>query len=268
MISTDQQLTDTRPPIALRETCRLVAGRLPLWAYHRARLSAGGCGEALLGDVERRVAETAANWSGKASNRQRLTVVVAPNGEIETIVQQRLSSLDVPGGPTVAFVDVPSPPWLPPGAAKPADRSWWDDAQRRARWAGGHEALIFRDGHLIDGGTASVWIVKGGSVVTPPAPDAIAGVARAFLLDALEREGVPFRVEPVPVAAVNDADELFLTNAFGGAVAARDRSGLVLELVSDLFAKMWRSAHTASADDVERPSGTIVEPPGGRDPAV
>jgi len=211
-----------------------------LWTYHRARLLAGGCGEALLAEIDARVAETAANWTGKASNRQRLTVVVAPNGEVEAVVQQRLSSLDVPGGPTASFVEVTSPPWLPPGAAKPTDRRWWDDAQRRARWADGHQALIVCDGHVIDGGTASAWVVSGGGVVTPPAPDAIAGVARAFLLDALEREGVSVRIGPLSVADVQTADELFLTNAFGGAVAVRGRGGPVFERVSELFARMWR----------------------------
>lgn len=231
---------DLRPPVALRETCRLVAGRVPLWTYHRARLLAGGCGEALIAEIDARVAETVANWTGKASNRQRLTVVVAPNGEIEAVVRQRLSSLDVPGGPTAAFVEVNSPPWLPPGAAKPTDRRWWDDAQRRARWADGHQAIIVCEDLVVDGGTASVWAVSGGVVVTPPAPDAIAGVARAFLLDALGREGVPVCVRPLPALDVQTADELFLTNAFGGAVAVRGRGGPVFERVSDLFARMWR----------------------------
>lgn len=240
MTGPDIATPGTCPPIALRETCRLVEGRLPLWEYHRARLRAGGCGEELLAEVDRRVTEAAAGWSGRGTNRVRLTVVVAPNGEVQTVVQQKLSSLDVPGGPTVAVVAVPSPPWLPPGAAKPADRRWWDDAQRRARWEGGHQALIACAGHVIDGGTASVWAVRDGVVTTPPAPDAIAGVARAFLLDALEREGVPVRVEPLPVTAIRDVDELFLTNAFGGAVAVHDRGGPVFARVAELFAQLWR----------------------------
>jgi branched-subunit amino acid aminotransferase/4-amino-4-deoxychorismate lyase len=230
----------TRPPVALRETCRLVEGRLPLWPYHRARLRAGGCGDATLAELESRVDEAIAGWKGRASNRTRLTLVVGPEGPIDVTIQQRLSSLDVPGGPTVAAVEVTASPWLPPGAAKPADRSWYDDVQRRARWADGHQALIVLDGLVIDGGSASGWTVSGGVVTTPPAPDAIAGVARAFLLDALARDSIPVRVEPLAVAAVQDADELFLTNAFGGAVAVRGRSGPVFERVSELFAAMWR----------------------------
>ena len=232
---------ETRPPMPLRETCRLVAGRVPLWQYHRARLARGGCGSELLEEAARVVDDAAASWTGQASSRLRLTLVVTPDGIAEATVQQRLSSLDVPGGPTTAFVQVGMPPWLPPGAAKPADRSWWDDAQRRARWAGGHQAIIVCNGTIVDGGTASVWAVADGVAVTPPAPDAVAGVARAFLLDALVRAGIPVHVEPLSPHAFLAADEAFLTNAFGGAVAVRERGGPVFDRVAAIFAELWCS---------------------------
>jgi branched-subunit amino acid aminotransferase/4-amino-4-deoxychorismate lyase len=217
-----------------------VDGRLPLWEYHRARLARGGCGSDLLAEADRVVAEAAASHAGVASSRLRLTLVVTPEGIAEATVQQRLSSREVPGGPTAAFVQVSSPPWLPPGAAKPADRSWWDDAQRRARWADGHQAIIVCDGNVVDGGTATVWAVAGGVAVTPPAPDAVAGVARAFLLDALVRAGAPARVDTLTAREFETAEEAFLTNAFGGAVAIRGRGGAVFDRVSAIFAEMWR----------------------------
>lgn len=232
---------ETRPPMPLRETCRLVAGRVPLWEYHRARLARGGCGSELLEEAALVVAEAATSWTGQVSSRLRLTLVVTPDGIAEATVQQRLSSLDVPGGPVAAFVQVDSPPWLPPGAAKPADRSWWDETQRRAGWAGAHQAIIVCNGTVVDGGTASVWTVTDGVAITPPAPDAVAGVARAFLLDALERAGMPVRVEPLPPQLFAKADEAFLTNAFGGAVAVRGRGGPVFDRVAALFADLWSS---------------------------
>ncbi len=232
---------ETRPPIPLRETCRLVDGRVPLWKYHRARLSNGGCGPRLLAEADRVVAEAAASWTGSGSSRVRLTVIVDADGFAKARVQQRLSSLDVPGGPIATRVDVDSPPWLPPGAAKPADRSWWDEAQRRAGWGGGHQAIVVCDGMVVDGGTASVWMVSGGAVITPHAPDAVAGVARAFLLDSLARAGAPARVERVSVADFLAADEAFLTNAFGGAVPVRGRGGPVFDRVGEIFADLWRA---------------------------
>ncbi len=229
------------PTVPLRETCRLVSGRVPLWPYHRLRLASGGCGEDLLEAADALVAREASSWAGPDSSRLRLTLVVTPDGLLDACVQRRLSSLDVPGGPVAVPVDADGAPPLPAGAAKPADRSWWDEAQRRARALGGDQAIIVSsEGLVTDGSTASVWAVIGGALVTPLAPDAIAGVARAFLLDACARAGVPARAGALSAAAVADADELFLTNAYAGAVAVRGRGGRVFAAVAEEFAELWQ----------------------------
>jgi branched-chain amino acid aminotransferase len=228
------------PETALRETCRLVSGRVPLWPYHRQRLASGGCGEDLLKMADALIAREAVGWTGPDSTRLRLTLVVTPDGDVDARVQRRLSSLDVPGGPVAVAVEAEGTPPLPPSAAKPADRSWWDGAQRRARAAGGDQAIIVSpDGHVLDGGTANVWAVIGDDLVTPPAPAAVAGVARAFLLDACSRAGVPARVAALDAGSLERADEVFLTNAFAGAVAVRGRGGRFFAAVAEEFAELW-----------------------------
>ena len=229
-----------RPPVALRETCRLATGQVPLWPYHRARLARGGCGDAALDAAEEAMRTAAEGWRGPASSRLRLTVVVEPSGAVRAVVQRRLSSLDVPGGPRAVPVEVADMPPLPAGAAKPADRSWWDEAQRRARAAGGEQALIVRDGLVLDGGTSSVWAVVDGVAVTPPAPAAVAGVARAFLLEALANAGIQTRVEPLPLETAQSASELFCTNAFAGAVTLRGHGpGPVTQAAAAAFEAVW-----------------------------
>jgi branched-subunit amino acid aminotransferase/4-amino-4-deoxychorismate lyase len=231
----------TGPDVALRETCRLVGGRVPLWPYHRARLASGGCDDALLREADALVAREAGSAGGANVARRRLTLVASPDGLVDAVVQRRLSSLDVPGGPVAVIVEAAGAPPLPRSAAKPADRSWWDEAQRRARAAGGHQAIIVGpDGSVLDGGSANVWAVVDDVLLTPPAPTAVAGVARAFLFDALARAGAPARVGSVGAATVEAADELFLTNAYGGAVAVRGRGGPVFERVRALFDDVWR----------------------------
>lgn len=231
---------DAAPAVPLRETCRLVSGRVPLWPFHRRRLASGGCGEETLRRVDAALEREASGWTGPNSSRLRLTIVVTPDGAVDARTQRRLSSLDVPGGPTVAIVPVDSPPRLPEGAAKPADRSWWDAAQRVARHAGYDQALVAYDGRLVDGGTSTAWLVLDGVVCTPPAPDAVAGVARAFLLDRLARDGVLVRVGELQSRLVNVAEEIFLTNAFAGAVAVRGRGGDVAKAAAAAFADVWR----------------------------
>ena len=239
---TGERRTESAPEVALRETCRLVRGRVPLWPYHRLRLESGGCGEEVLLAADALVAREASGWSGAESNRLRLTLVVTPDGSVDACVQRRLSSLDVPGGPLAVAVAANGCPPLSRSAAKPADRSWWDDAQRRARSAGGHQAVIVSpDGFVVDGGTATVWAVVDGALVTPPAPGAVAGVARAFVLDARVRAGAPARVGPLAAAALEGAEEVFLTNAFGAAVAVRGRGGPVFDEVAAAFADLWVS---------------------------
>jgi len=233
---------DALPALPLRETCRLVGGRVPLWPWHRARLASGGCGEELLRSADTLVARESAGWNGPGSSRLRLTLVASPDGTLDATVQRRLSSLDVPGGPVAARVDVGEsvPPMLPASGAKPADRSWWDEAQRAARAAGGDQAIIVGpDGLVIDGGTATVWIVDDGAVITPPAPPAVAGVARAFLLDSLADAGTPARVGRFTWERFEAADEAFLSNAFGGCVAVRGRGGEWTRAVAGLLAAVW-----------------------------
>lgn len=231
------------PKLALRETCRVAAGRIPLWPYHRARLEAGGCTDGVLDRVDEIAKSAAAEWESAGSPRVRLSVTVAPDGEVAVDVRRRLSSLDVPLGPVVARVDVEDEPELPAGAAKPADRRWWDDAQRRAQFDGGHQAVIVgSDGCIIDGGTATVWIAEGPMLFTPPTPSAIAGVARAFVLRRARDIHMRIVTEPILWERFEAADEAFLTNAFGGAVAVRGRGRYAFGAVAEMFEELWRSA--------------------------
>lgn len=226
----------------LKETCRVVGGRVPLWPWHRERLERGGVSAEVLVRAEELVAEAIERWAGPASRRTRLTLVVAPDGAVSVDVAQRLSSLDVPNGPTVARVDVSELPALPLPAAKPADRTWWDAAHKRAGALGAHQAmLVAPDGLIVDGSTSAVWIAERGTLFTPPAPPAIPSVSVAFVRAQAERAELDIRVEPVSWERFEAAEEAFLTNAFGGAVPVRGRGGELFARVAALFAEAWRT---------------------------
>ena len=213
-----------------------------MWPYHHARLHSGGCAGDVLDRVDELALRAASEWVGSDSVRVRLTITVSEDGESAVDVRQRLSSLDVPGGPIVARVDVSGPRELPRGAAKPADRAWWDEVQRRASIEGAHQGIaVGPDGSIIDGGTSTVWIVESGRLITPPSPPAVAGAARAFVLKASPDAHLAADVAPVSWERFEEADEAFLTNAFGGAVAVRDRGGRVFQTVSAMFAELWSS---------------------------
>lgn len=242
----DESVLKTRPlfggapSVALRETCRIAGGSVPLWPYHRARLAAGGTGEVLLSEADKAVAEAAHAWADAPTRRGRLTVDVLPTGALSVEVDRRLSSLDVPNGPVAARVDVEEPPHLPSGPAKPADRTYWDAAHHIADATGGHQAVIVGpDGMVIDGSTATLWIAENGVLVTPHAPPAIPGVGRAFVLESAHGAGLVVSVEAISWERFEAADEAFFTNAFGGVAPVRGRGGEGFSAVKALFDELW-----------------------------
>ena len=227
------------PAMALRETCRVVGATVPLWRLHRGRLRAGGCGQALIAEVERAVDGVLGDQSGGREG-SRLGVVVTPEGAVEVTLSTQPSTLDVPGGPVVARVEAPAgmPDLI--GLAKPADREWWDVAHRLAVSAGAHQAIIVDcEGNLVDGSTSAVWLVEGGSLLTVSAPPAVASVSAAFVREQAAREGIDVRTEPISWERFCAADEAFLTNALGGCAAIRGRGGPTTELVSSWFDRAW-----------------------------
>jgi branched-subunit amino acid aminotransferase/4-amino-4-deoxychorismate lyase len=234
----DQPLVDR--PASLKETCRAVGGRVPLWPWHRERLAGGGVPSALLDLAENCVLAAAAEWAGTTTRRARLTLVVAPDDSLTVDVAQRLSSLDVVGGVRIARVDVAEPPPLPTPAAKPADRVWWDAAHKRARALGADQAvLVAPEGNVVDGSTAAIWIAEGDTLLTPPAPPAIPSVSVAFVRARADAAGLDARVEAFSWERFEAADEAFLTNAFGGAMAVRGRGGAGFSAVRAIFDAVW-----------------------------
>jgi para-aminobenzoate synthetase/4-amino-4-deoxychorismate lyase len=204
------------PPVSLRETCRVVDDRVPLWRLHRARLAAGGVDAPGLAQ-----ADAAVHAALRAGGGPRLTLTVHPGGRVHAERSDAPSSIARPGGVRCAFVDLAAAPAAAPGAAKPADRSAWDAAAAQAHAAGADIALVVVGDHVVDGSTATLWVCEGATLVTPPAPPAVAGVARAYLLERAAAEGIEVRIEPVTRARVLAADALFVSNAYGGVALAR-----------------------------------------------
>jgi len=227
-------LGDGVPSVALRETCRVVDGRVPLLEWHLGRLAAGGCGPTLIARVRAAAVQALKAWH---EPRGRLGITVTPYGEVEAAVDAHTSSLAVPGGPLGVLVPAPLPP-LPQNAAKPADRSPWDRALISARPLG-QQAILTHEGRIVDGSTANVWLRLGDRLVTPPAGPAIAGVARAVVLAHAAGLGLHAEAAEVTIEDFERAEEAFLTNALGGAVALRGRGGPAHEAVARLFARLW-----------------------------
>jgi branched-chain amino acid aminotransferase len=87
-------------------------------------------------------------------------------------------------------------------------------ARREAAARSAFEALLLdASGCLTEGTASNVFLVRGGRLLTPPAPGAgLPGVTREAVLEVAGAAGVACSEEPLPAAALYEADEVFLTN--------------------------------------------------------
>jgi branched-chain amino acid aminotransferase len=86
-------------------------------------------------------------------------------------------------------------------------------ARRRAVRAGADEILLLdEDGFVAEAPTANVFAVVSGALWTPPLRYVLAGITRDTTLELARSEGLTVREEPLPLAALADAEEAFLTS--------------------------------------------------------
>ncbi len=212
---------DGAPAVALRETMRVARGEVAWLDRHLARLASGGAGPSVLARVRDEVADQLDAF-GDSAAYGRLGVTVTPDGQVAAGITTQHSSLDIDGGPAIVPVTVEQAPTLPQGAAKPASRRYWDRAHRAAERLGGDQALLVdANGAVIDGSTATVWLLHGDRLSTTPAPPAVAGVAREVVFDLAADFGLHAVERPLTLTEFESADEVFLGNAVGGLVRAR-----------------------------------------------
>jgi branched-subunit amino acid aminotransferase/4-amino-4-deoxychorismate lyase len=211
---------------------RVQDARVPLLERHLARLRSGGCPERIIRAASAAVRNAAARWDERYG---RMTLVVETDGRYAIDTTDAPSSIDVPGGPVIALVESDEP-ILPPGEAKPADRSFWDRSLALAREQGADVAvLVTHDGHLIDTSQATLWLVGDGHLCTPPSPPALAGVSRGVVFDLAPGLALVARECRLIPADLDEAQEVFLTTAIAGARAVRGRGGPVTDAIAAAF---------------------------------
>ncbi len=87
-------------------------------------------------------------------------------------------------------------------------------ARQAAVDAGVHEAIMVRDGLLTEGSSSNVWLVKNGTLVTPP-PDRrlLAGIRIGLLGELARAARIAFEQRPVERKELGTVDELMLSSA-------------------------------------------------------
>ena len=86
----------------------------------------------------------------------------------------------------------------------------------------GYEETVFLNsaGHLCEAATANVFLVKDGTLFTPPpASGCLPGITRGIIIELAGKLGIPCREQDLPEACLHAADEIFLTSSIRGVMA-------------------------------------------------
>jgi D-alanine transaminase len=79
---------------------------------------------------------------------------------------------------------------------------------------GALEAILVRDGLLMEASASNVFIVRGGTVLTPPKSNLmLPGITYDVVLEILQANGMPHEVRQVTETELRTADEVWLTSS-------------------------------------------------------
>lgn len=76
------------------------------------------------------------------------------------------------------------------------------------------ETVMLRDGWLTEGSASNIFVVKNGTLLTPPSSDGmLTGVTYDVVLELAAAHEIPHEVRPVSELEVRQADELWMTSS-------------------------------------------------------
>jgi D-alanine transaminase len=106
--------------------------------------------------------------------------------------------------------------------------------------AGAAEAILIKDGYAIEGAASNIFIVKNGSLSTPPnSPALLPGITRDLIIELAANHSIPFREADITVADLFDADEIWLTSS------TREISPVTRHLLPGLMTPLSAQANPA-----------------------
>ena len=206
------------------ETLRVYGGVPFAWTRHLARLrvSADGLGLGLPPLTELRAAADAVlAANGLTEARLRITVTggIAPPGSGRGDAPPGAFLLAFPIEPATTSADVVVVPWTrnENGALAGLKTISYAANVRALAYARERDAgeAIFANtkGNLCEATGSNVFLVRDGTLVTPPASaGCLLGVTRGLILELARESGIPTEERDVPIAALAESDEAFLSS--------------------------------------------------------
>lgn len=86
--------------------------------------------------------------------------------------------------------------------------------KQQARDSGADEAILIRNGYATEGSASNIFVVKGGTLITPPKSNLLLpGITRDLVVELVKANGISFKEEPVPEDLLRGADEIWVTSS-------------------------------------------------------
>lgn len=222
------------------ETLRVYRGVPFAWTRHLARLRASADALGLVVpavDVLRAAADDVITANGFTDARLRITVTggPAPPGSGRGDAPSTAFLMCFPIDPAATTIDVVVAPWTrnEHGALAGLKTISYAANVRALAYAtarGAGEAIFANtSGNLCEATGSNIFVVHDGVARTPP-PSAgcLLGVTRALLLELCTKLGIPAEEADMPVRALADADEAFLSSTTREAQAIARVDGVAL----------------------------------------
>ncbi|HEV2211743.1 MAG TPA: D-amino acid aminotransferase [Gammaproteobacteria bacterium] len=117
--------------------------------------------------------------------------------------------------------------------------------RQQATDRGCNEAILLRSGRATEATASSLFIVKGGVIVTPPkSRELLPSITRDVVLELARQHGLPWREAAIPAAELKQAEEIWLASStrevyavteMDGAPAGGGKPGVHWKRMYDLF---------------------------------
>lgn len=86
--------------------------------------------------------------------------------------------------------------------------------RQQALDAGAVEAILVRDNNVTEGAASNLFIVRNGTLITPPkGPLLLPGITRDLVLELAQQAGIPCQEASIARAELQQADEVWLTSS-------------------------------------------------------
>jgi 4-amino-4-deoxychorismate lyase len=221
------------------ETCRIVDGRVPLWAYHRARLLDTAIRLGIVLDVAKLELELTDLIADHRAAVLKVLITAGNGGRgyryangaaVRIVSLFPLTPVPMDRSQGVRVRVCRTRLAIQPALAGLKHLNRLEQVLARAEWSDPDIAeglMCDTAGRLVEGTSTNVFLVSGDRIATASLERCgVAGVMRRLLIDERPGIGGVIDVRDIAVAELAHADEIFLTNAVSGVWPVRHVCGI------------------------------------------